>query len=308
MAVLILLAAAAGFFFPDVASAAFPAKAFPWLLGAIMFGMGLTLKPADFALVLKRPKDVAIGAAAQFAVMPALAFLLVKAFRLPPELALGLVLVGASPGGTASNVISYLAGGDVALSVSMTAVSTLLAPVLTPALVLLFSGESVDIPAARMFVSILAIVIGPIALGLAMNAFAASFTKRVVRFMPLFSTLAIAAIVAGIVAVNAESLKTNFGLVAAAVVLHNLGGMALGWGAGALAKMDPRRRRTLAVEVGMQNSGLAVTLAGVHFAAMPLAAVPGALFSVWHNISGAAFAYLANRLSRRGKTSVSVGG
>ena len=290
MAPLVLAAAAAGFVWPEPVAAAVPKTCFPWLLGAIMFGMGLTLRAEDFVRVFSHPRDIAVGAAAQFTVMPALAFVIAKAFALPPELALGMVLVGACPGGTASNVIAFLAGGDVALSVTMTAASTLLAPLLTPLLVLLWSGHSVDIPVCAMLVSILKIVIAPIAAGILLNAAFPCATQRVKRLMPAFSTLAISVIVAGIVAVNAESLRGHIGTIAAAVALHNLAGFALGGAIAAAASMDSRRRRTLAVEVGMQNSGLAVTLATVHFAVSPLAAVPGALFSVWHNISGAIFA------------------
>ncbi len=290
MAPLVLIAAAIGFAWPEPPASAIPKGAFPWLLGAIMFGMGLALQPSDFARVFARPRDVAIGAAAQFTIMPALAFLVSKAFGLPTDLALGMVLVGACPGGTASNVISYLAGGDVALSVTMTAVSTLLAPLLTPALVLAWSGNHVDVPIAGMFVSILKIVIAPVAAGLLLNKTLPDATRRVKRFMPAFSTLSIAAIVSGIVAVNAGSLRGHLGAVTFAVVLHNAAGLVLGWGVASLTHMSGAQRRTLAVEVGMQNSGLAVTLATVHFASSPLAAIPGAVFSVWHNISGAIFA------------------
>lgn len=295
VAPLVLAGAAAGFLAPEASSAAVPKESFPWLLGAIMFGMGLTLKGRDFAPVIARPKDVAVGAAAQFIIMPALAFGFAKMFALPPELALGMVLVGACPGGTASNVISFLARGNLALSVTMTAVSTLLAPLMTPALVLLWGGRSVDIPAAGMFLSILKIVIAPIAAGVLINEAMPRFTNAVKRFMPAFSTLAIAAIVAGIVAVNAGNVKGHIGAVAAAVALHNVCGMCLGWLVAAKCGMDVARRKTLAVEVGMQNSGLAVALATMHFAASPLVAVPGALFSVWHNLSGAVFAAVARR-------------
>ncbi|MCR5413126.1 MAG: bile acid:sodium symporter family protein [Kiritimatiellae bacterium] len=296
MALSVLSAAAAGFIFPRAVSAAVPPSSVNWLLGAVMFGMGMSLRPGDFLLVLKRPRDVAIGAAAQFAAMPALAFAIAKAFALSPELAVGLVLVGACPGGTASNVISYLAKGDVALSVTMTSVSTLLAPLLTPLLVLAWGGASIDVPVAGMFISILQVVIAPIAAGLLLDMYAPRFAHAAKRFMPAFSALAVSAIVAGVVAANAANLKGNLGAVAGAVVLHNLCGMLLGWSIAAAFRMDGAKRRTVAVEVGMQNSGLAVSLAKGHFnpdpssAAMPLSAVPGALFSVWHNLSGALFA------------------
>lgn len=297
MAVLVLLAGAAAMAWPGAAKSAVPASCVPWLLGAVMFGMGLSLRGRDFALVLRRPRDVAIGVAAQFICMPLIAWALSKALNLPPELALGVILVGACPGGTASNVIAYLAKGDVALSVTMTSCSTLLAPFATPAIVWLLAGESVGVDAAAMFVSIVKIVIVPVVVGVAANELLPLFAARVRRAMPAFSSVVVAVIVAGVVAAGAERIRATAGLVALVVVLHNGLGLALGWGVGRLFRMDAARRRTLAIEVGMQNSGLAVSLAAIHFASMPLAAVPGALFSVWHNVSGAVFANLCARRS-----------
>ena len=299
MAVLVLVAGAAAMKWPDAVKAAVPTSIVPWLLGAVMFGMGLSLRGRDFALVLSRPRDVAVGVAAQFVCMPLLAWAISKAFHLPSELALGVILVGACPGGTASNVIAYLAKGDVALSVTMTACSTLLAPLATPAIVLLLAGKSIDVAAAAMFLSIVKIVIAPIVAGVAVNEFLPRFASHIRRAMPAFSTIVVAVIVAGVVAAGAARIRETAGLVLLAVVLHNALGMALGWGVGLLFRMDASRRRTLAIEVGMQNSGLAVSLAAMHFAAMPLAAVPGALFSVWHNVSGALFANLCAATKKR---------
>ncbi len=297
MAPLVLIAVAAAMAWPEPVQAAAPTSRVPWLLGAVMFGMGLSLHGRDFALVLRRPRDVAIGVVAQFLIMPLLAWAISEALHLPKALALGVVLVGACPGGTASNVIAYLAKGDVALSVTMTACSTLLAPFATPAIVWLIADASIDVPVAKMFLDIVKIVIAPIVVGVAVNELLPRFAARIRRAMPAFSTVIVAVIVAAVVADNAGSIRENAGLVAIAVVLHNALGMALGWGAGALFRMDATRRRTLAIEVGMQNSGLAVSLATTtqQFAAMPLAAVPGALFSVWHNLSGAIFASLCAR-------------
>ncbi len=297
MAVWVLLAGAAAMMWPEPVKAALPTRCVPWLLGTVMFGMGLSLRGRDFALVLRRPRDVAVGVAAQYLAMPLLAWVLSKGLGLPTELALGVVLVGACPGGTASNVIAYLAKGDVALSVTMTACSTLLAPLATPAIVLLLAGESVDVAARAMFLSIVKIVIAPIVVGVAVNELLPVFAARIRRAMPAFSSIVVAVIVAGVVAAGAGRIRETAGLVTLAVVLHNGLGMALGWGVGRLFRMDAARRRTLAIEVGMQNSGLAVSLATMHFAAMPLAAVPGALFSVWHNVSGAVFANLCARRS-----------
>ena len=288
MAVLVLLSGAAAMAWPGAAKSAVPASCVPWLLGAVMFGMGLSLRGRDFALVLRRPRDVAIGVAAQFICMPLIAWALSKALNLPPELALGVILVGACPGGTASNVIAYL---------TMTSCSTLLAPFATPAIVWLLAGESVGVDAAAMFVSIVKIVIVPVVVGVVANELLPLFAARVRRAMPAFSSVVVAVIVAGVVAAGAERIRATAGLVALAVVLHNGLGLALGWCVGRLFRMDAARRRTLAIEVGMQNSGLAVSLAAIHFASMPLAAVPGALFSVWHNVSGAVFANLCARRS-----------
>ena len=298
MAVWVLLAGAAAMAWPEPVKAAIPTSCVPWLLGSVMFGMGLSLRGHDFALVLRRPRDVAVGVAAQYVCMPLAAWAIAKGLGLPDEIALGVVLVGACPGGTASNVIAYLAKGDVALSVTMTACSTLLAPLATPAIVLLLAGKTVDVDALAMFLSIVKIVIAPVVAGVAINELLPRFAARVRRAMPAFSTVVVAVIVAGVVAASAGRIREAAALVALAVVLHNGLGLALGWGAGRLFRMDSARRRTLAIEVGMQNSGLAVSLAAMHFASMPLAAVPGALFSVWHNLSGALFANLCARKAR----------
>ena len=295
MAVLVLLAGGAAMAWPDAVKAAIPAKCVPWLLGAVMFGMGLSLRGRDFALVLRRPRDVAVGVAAQFLCMPLAAWAISRELGLPDEIALGVVLVGACPGGTASNVIAYLAKGDVALSVTMTACSTLLAPLATPAIVLALAGATIEVDAAAMFLSIVKIVIAPVVVGVAANELLPRFAARIRGAMPAFSSVVVAVIVAAVVAASAARIRDSAALVALAVVLHNALGMGLGWCAGRLFRMDGARRRTLAIEVGMQNSGLAVSLATVHFAAMPLAAVPGALFSVWHNLSGALYANLCAR-------------
>lgn len=256
------------------------------MLGVVMFGMGLTLRPSDFKPVLQHPKDILIGELAQFLIMPSLAWLLSKLLALPEELALGVVLVGCCPGGTASNVICYLAKGDVPLSVAMTGVSTLLAPVVTPALVWLLAGESVDVDIAGMFLSIVQVVIVPIVLGFAANHYFGQTTRRIVPLLPMISTLSIAFIIGIIVAHNSASILTCSLIVAVAVILHNVLGLALGYRLTALTGSEPSKRSAIAIEVGMQNSGLATSLATTHFALFPLAAVPGAMFSVWHNFSG----------------------
>lgn len=256
------------------------------MLGVVMFGMGLTLKPADFKPVLMRPKDIIIGEFAQFIVMPLVAWILCKILQLPAELALGVILVGCCPGGTASNVICYLANGDIALSVAMTGVSTLLAPLVTPALVYMLAGEEVNVDVIGMFLSIVEVVIIPILLGFIVNRYLGRFTEKVTPLLPLVSTIAIAVIIGIVVSHNSANILSCSLLVGVAVILHNILGLVLGYMAGRMMGLPHSKRTAIAIEVGMQNSGLATSLAATHFAMYPLAAVPGAIFSAWHNFSG----------------------
>ena len=262
------------------------------MLGAIMFGMGLTLSPADFKVVLSRPKDILIGCLTQFTVMPLLALGLTWAFSLPQELAIGVILVGCCPGGTASNVITYLAKGDLALSVGMTAASTLLAPLLTPLLVWLLAGTMVDVDTVGMLMSIVYVVIAPIVCGLLCQRFLPKLTKLLTPYLPAFSSIVIAMVVGIVVSHNAGRLLTAGLLIVAVVMIHNLLGLAIGFTVGRLLHLQRPKCVALSIEVGMQNSGLASSLAVLHFAAYPLATIPGAVFSVWHNISGALVAKL----------------
>ena len=262
------------------------------MLGAIMFGMGLTLSPTDFKVVLSRPKDILIGCLTQFTVMPLLALGLTWAFSLPQELAIGVILVGCCPGGTASNVITYLAKGDLALSVGMTAASTLLAPLLTPLLVWLLAGTMVDVDTVGMLMSIVYVVIAPIVCGLLCQRFLPKLTKLLTPYLPAFSSIVIAMVVGIVVSHNAARLLTAGLLIVAVVIIHNLLGLAIGFTVGRLLHLQRPKCVALSIEVGMQNSGLASSLAVLHFAAYPLATIPGAVFSVWHNISGALVAKL----------------
>ena len=291
MGLMVLLVAALAMFVP-ASFAWIDTKAINPLLGVIMFGMGLTLSPKDFQIVLSRPKDILIGCLAQFTIMPLLAWLLAQAFSLPKELALGVILVGCCPGGTASNVITYLAKGDLALSVGMTACSTLLAPLLTPLLVLLMAGTMVDVDTLGMLLSIVYVVIAPIVVGLLCQRFIPQITKAVTPYLPALSSLAIALVVGIIVSHNASNLLKGGLIVILVVMLHNLLGLSLGFAIGRLLRLEKPKCVALSIEVGMQNSGLASSLANMHFAAYPLATIPGAVFSVWHNISGALAARL----------------
>ena len=294
MGVIVLLTAVAALVFPSFFNIVSP-KSINYLLGLVMFGMGLTLNARDFEVVFSRPKDVIIGCLAQFLIMPALAWLLARAFMLDDALALGVVLVGCCPGGTASNVITYLSKGDLALSVGMTSVSTLLAPLLTPVLTWLLAGKDVNVDVVNMFMSILWVIIMPIALGLIIKRLMPKITAQAVDFLPAFSSIAIAFIVAIVIAANASKLLTGGHLVIAVVVLHNICGLSLGYLVSLLAGMPMAKRKALAIEVGMQNSGLASSLAATHFAMYPMATIPGAIFSVWHNISGAIMARIFAR-------------
>lgn len=261
-----------------------------YLLGVIMFGMGLTLTAADFKIIATHPKAVMVGVVAQFVIMPLTAWLLAVVFQLPPEIAVGVILVGCCPGGTASNVMTYLARGNVALSVAVTSVSTLLAPLLTPAIFYLLAHQWLDISAASMFWSIVKIVLLPIALGVLAHTLFQKQTEKAADVLPLVSVAAIVLIVAAVVGASKGKIMESGLLILGVVVLHNALGYVLGFWAAKLLKLPYDAQKTLAIEVGMQNSGLGAALAATHFAMMPVAAVPSALFSVWHNISGSLLA------------------
>lgn len=301
-AVWVLLFAILAFFTPD---------GFRWigayivpLLGIIMFGMGLTLSKSDFAEVFKRPGTVAIGVLGQFIIMPGLAWLLSTLLALPPEVAVGVILVGCCPGGTASNVMTFLARGDVALSVAVTSVTTLLAPVITPALIYLLASQWLDVSATAMFWSIVQVVVLPIILGIAAQSLLRDKVKACVNVLPLVSVVAIVAIVAAVVAGNQQRIATSGLMIFAVVVLHNGLGLLLGYWLAKLAGLSVAQRKTLSIEVGMQNSGLGAALATAHFS--PLAAVPSAIFSVWHNISGPLVATLYQRFKNEDEPDSSV--
>ncbi|MDO4736356.1 MAG: bile acid:sodium symporter family protein [Bacteroidia bacterium] len=265
-------------------------KAINPLLGVIMFGMGLTLTTADLGIIRKRPEEILVGCLAQFTIMPTIAWILVKVFSLPDDLAIGVILVGCCPGGTASNVITYLSKGDLALSVGMTAVSTIVAPLLTPFLIWAFAGTITQIDTVGMLLSIIYVVIGPIVCGVLCQKFLPTFTKKALVYLPAFSTVMIMFVVGIIVSHNAEKVLSGGLLVVIVVILHNLGGLFIGYLMGKLLKLPLNKRVAVSIEVGMQNSGLASSLAVIHFAYAPLASIPGAIFSVWHNISGAIMA------------------
>ncbi|MBA4495768.1 bile acid:sodium symporter family protein [Paenactinomyces guangxiensis] len=267
------------------------------LLGIVMFGMGLTLSASDFKEVFKRPGDVAIGVLGQFVIMPLLAFLLAKGLNLPPEVAVGVIVVGCCPGGTASNVMTFLARGDVTLSVAITSVTTVLAPLVTPGLIWLFARQWVPVDAGALFLSIVQIVIIPIVLGIGIKALFKKQAEVSVKALPLVSVTAIVAIVSGVIAGSKEQMATTGLLIFAVVILHNVLGLLIGFLLARILRVKFEKQVAVSIEVGMQNSGLGVAIASAHFS--PLSAVPSAIFSVWHNLSGPIAATLFRRLKER---------
>ena len=291
MAIIVLLVAMLALFVPS-SSLWIELTWVNYLLIIIMFGIGLTMTPKDFALIFKSPKNVIIGCVAQFTIMPLLAFILCKAFNLDPALTAGVILVGTCPGGTASNVITYFSKGDVAFSVCMTSVNTLLAPILTPAITYLLLRTTVEVDVKAMFISIIQIILVPIILGFVMNHFFKKLTQKLVVVLPMVSTIAICMIIATVVSHNVSKIYTSGALILIVVILHNMLGYISGFSLGKLLKLDSSKTKALSIEIGMQNSGLATSLAGTVFSQLAMATVPGAIFSVWHNISGAILAGL----------------
>lgn len=291
----VVLFAVLGFLLPDLFR-----QLTPWivtLLGIIMFGMGLTISGRDFAEVLRRPVNVGVGVASQFLIMPLLAVALTMIIPMPPEVAAGVILVGCCPGGTSSNVMTYLAKGDVALSVACTSVTTLMAPIVTPFLMLMLASEYLPVDAWAMFQSIVKVVLFPLALGFAAQKLLPAFVRAAVPALPLVSVTGIVLIVAAVVGASKGAIVQSGLMIFAVVVLHNMLGYLIGFIAARLAGLDLAARKAIAIEVGMQNSGLAAALATAYFS--PLTAVPAAIFSVWHNISGAVVANILSRMKAR---------
>jgi BASS family bile acid:Na+ symporter len=291
----VVLFAVLGFLLPDLFR-----QLTPWivtLLGIIMFGMGLTISGRDFAEVLRRPVNVGVGVASQFLIMPLLAVALTMIIPMSPEVAAGVILVGCCPGGTSSNVMTYLAKGDVALSVACTSVTTLMAPIVTPFLMLMLASEYLPVDAWAMFQSIVKVVLFPLALGFAAQKLLPAFVRAAVPALPLVSVTGIVLIVAAVVGASKGAIVQSGMMIFAVVVLHNMLGYLIGFIAARLAGLDLAARKAIAIETGMQNSGLAAALATAYFS--PLTAVPAAIFSVWHNISGALVANILSRMKAR---------
>ena len=259
------------------------------ILGLIMLTMGLTLTTQDFKIVAQRPMDIFVGAVAQFLIMPGVAYLLVNVWHLEPALALGILLVGCCPGGVSSNIMSYLCHGDVAFSVGMTCASTVLAPVMTPLLMQLTAGAIIEIDTVGMFLNILIVTILPITIGCILNYYYSkreSF-KTLQTLMPGTSVILLACIVGGVISTVHDPLVER-GLILfiwtfAVVFCHNSLGYLLGWLSGRLAGFNTAKKRTISIEVGMQNAGLATVLAGTFFAAQPLSVLPCAISCAWRS-------------------------
>ena len=254
------------------------------LLGIVMFGMGMTLKLDDFKLILQHPKGVIIGIVSQFVIMPLLAFALAKVFNLPPEIAVGVILVGCCPGGTSSNVMTFLAKGNTALSVTITSCTTLLAPFVTPALIYLLASEWLPVSFMAMFMSVIKVVLIPIILGILAQFLFRPLVEKSVDILPTVSVVAIVMIVAAVVSGSRDKILETGLIIFAIVILHNGLGYLLGFLVAKLFKQKYDDQKAVSIEVGMQNSGLGAQLAMAHFD--PVSAVPSAIFSFWHNISG----------------------
>lgn len=262
------------------------------LLSIVLFTMGTTLKVDNFINVFRHPKEIVTGLSAQYIIMPVLTFILVSLFSLDEGLAVGIILVGAVPGGTASDVITFLAGGDVALSVSLTAVSTLISPIITPIITLLLIGNNIQFNPINMFFSIVQIVVIPIALGLLLNYKFESFCESLKDYLPTISALVVCLIVAGVIGSNKQAILTSSGTILVVIILQYFLAIGLGFAAGLLTGMERKKIATIAIEIASQNSGLSSSLAKTHFPNLASATVPGALYSVWQNFIGAIIAYI----------------
>ena len=265
------------------------------LLSIVLFTMGTTLKVDDFINVFKNPKEIAAGISAQYIIMPLIAFCLSSAFSLDTALTVGIILVGTVPGGTASDVITFLAKGDVALSVSLTAVSTVISPILTPLITLLLIGNQIQFNPVDMFISIVEIVIVPIAIGLTLNYKFPDFCEKLKDYLPAISSIVICLIVAGVIGANKQAILTSSMIIIVVIVLQYFIAMGLGFAIGHLVGMGRKQIITVAIELAFQNSGLSTSLAKTHFPSLSQATVPGALYSVWQNFAGSILAYIFRR-------------
>lgn len=263
-------------------------KYISYLLGIIMLGMGLTMSLEDFRLVLTRPKDVFYGVFFRYLIMPLVGFGVAKMLGLPPALAAGMVLLGAAPSGTGSNVMTYIAKGDTALSITVSSVNTILAPVLTTYIFAFLAGAMIPIDIAALLIDIVKIVLVPVAAGVMLHMVAPALVEKLTKVVPAVSVIFIIAIIASVVALNATKLATMAMILCVAVMIHNIAGLLLGYYAGRTVGMSKKKSRAITFEIGMENSGLAVALALAHLD--PLAALPAAVMTVWEYIAGSLLA------------------
>lgn len=263
-------------------------KYISYLLGIIMLGMGLTMSLEDFRLVLTRPKDVFYGVFFRYLIMPLVGFGVAKMLGLPPALAAGMVLLGAAPSGTGSNVMTYIAKGDTALSITVSSVNTILAPVLTTYIFAFLAGAMIPIDIAALLIDIVKIVLVPVAAGVMLHMVAPALVEKLIKVVPAVSVIFIIAIIASVVALNATKLATMAMILLVAVMIHNIAGLLLGYYAGRTVGMSKKKSRAITFEIGMENSGLAVALALAHLD--PLAALPAAVMTVWEYIAGSLLA------------------
>ncbi|WP_301860302.1 bile acid:sodium symporter family protein [uncultured Megasphaera sp.] len=287
----------------------FMPSAFVWavphtvlLLGIIMFGMGMTLHASDFKLVVQRPREVLIGCVAHYTIMPALAYGLVLALHMPPEIAVGMILLGSCPSGTASNVMSFLAKGDVPLAVSITTVSTLLAPIMMPFIVWALAGQWVEVSFVAMAITVMKVILVPLAAGLLVHRFMGeAHIASLSKVLVLVSAAVVLLIVGGVIAVNGAKILDLGIFVVVMVLLHNLGGFAVGYFVTGKLGLGQRQRHSVTLEVGMQNDALAISLVSVFFA--PAVAIPAAVGAAIHQITGSVlagiFARNMDRIERR---------
>ncbi len=292
MTLWVVLCSAVAFFYPAPFKPI--GKYISYLLGVIMLGMGLTMSLEDFRLVLTRPKDVFYGVFFRYLIMPLVGFAVAKMLGLPPALAAGMVLLGACPSGTGSNVLTFIAKGDTALSVTVSSVNTILAPVLTPYIFLLLAGAMIPIDAGALLLDIVWIVLVPVTAGVSLHMIAPRLVEKLTKVVPAVSVIFIIAIMSSVVALNAAKMATMALVLAVAVILHNSAGLLLGYYAGKMVGMSEKKSRAITFEIGMENSGLTVALALAHLD--PMAALPGAVMTVWEYLSGSMLAsYWGNK-------------
>lgn len=289
---LMLASSALAFFVPEIFTSLKPS--ITYMLGAVMLFMGLSLDLDDFKLVFKHPKGVFLGVGLQFLIMPFVGFLLAKFLNLPLEIAVGVILVGCCPGGIASNVLSYLAKANVALSVACTSISTLLSPILTPLIFYILASSWIEIDFLAMMSSVTKIVLAPVLVGIILNKFFRNLVTKFKPFTPGISMVIIILIISIIIAINKPNLSQNLILVLVAVVLHNGFGLAISYFLARFLGLSHYDAKAVCLEVGVQNSGLGASLASSYFS--PLSAIPSVIFSIWHNISGS---ILANIFSKK---------